>query len=143
MSGTVDPGGVKVDETFKAVWQNKCASCHELRSPSNRSMTPAQWAATVDRMVKVRQAPLSADEQNKVTQYLTGLARAGKVTAQLKIAPDALPGLYEMRVATPKGISTVGLFEVGRLPEILAVSKQARTAASCHPAVCGKRQHGW
>jgi hypothetical protein len=124
VAGTVDPGGVKVDETFKAVWQNKCASCHELRSPSNRSMTPAQWAATVDRMVKVRQAPLSADEQNKVTQYLTGLARAGKVTAQLKIAPDALPGLYEMRVATPKGISTVGLFEVGRLPEILAVSNK-------------------
>lgn len=122
VTGTISPGGVKADETFKPIWQSKCASCHELRSPSNRSMTPAQWAATVDRMVKVRQAPLSADETTKVTQYLTALARAGKITAQIKIAPDTLPGLCEIRVATPKGVSTVGLFEVGRLPELLAVN---------------------
>ena len=128
VSGTVDPGGVKVDDSFKAVWQGKCAGCHELRSPSNRSMTPAQWAATVDRMVRVRQAPLSPDETNKVTQYLTGLARAGKVTAHVHIAPDAQPGLYEMRVVTPGGVSTVGLFEVGRLPEVLAVNNKREQA---------------
>ncbi len=122
VTGTVNPGGVKADETFKPIWQSKCASCHELRSPANRSLTPAQWAATVDRMVKVRQAPLSADETAKVTQYLTALARAGKITAQIKIAPDTLPGLCEIRVATPKGVSTVGLFEVGQLPELLAVN---------------------
>ena len=122
VTGTINPGGVKADDTFKPIFQSKCASCHELRSPANRSMTPAQWAATVDRMVKVRQAPLSADETTKVTQYLTALARAGKITAQIKIAPDTLPGLCEIRVATPKGVSTVGLFEVGRLPELLAVN---------------------
>lgn len=130
VNGTVDPGGVKVDDSFKAVWQGKCASCHELRSPSNRSMTPAQWAATVDRMVKVRQAPLSPDETNKVTQYLTSLARAGKVTAHVHIAPDTQPGLYEMRVVTPLGVSTVGLFEVGRLPEVLAVNNKREQALS-------------
>ena len=128
VTGTVNPGGVKVDEAFKTVWQSKCAGCHELRSPSNRSMTPAQWAATVDRMVKVRQAPISAEEANKVTQYLTGLARAGKVTAQVKIAPDTPPGLYEMRLVTSKGVSTVGLFEVGRLPEVLAVNNKREQA---------------
>lgn len=124
VSGTVDPADVKVDETFKPVFQNKCASCHELRSPGNRSMTSAQWAATVDRMVKVRQAPLSADEAAKVTQYLTGLAKAGKITAKVLIARDTMPGLYEIRVATPRGISTVGLFEVGNLPELMAVNNK-------------------
>ncbi len=124
VSGSVDPADVKVDETNKPIFQNKCASCHELRSPSNRSMTPAQWAATVDRMVKVRQAPLSVDETTKVTQYLTGLARAGKITAKVKIAKETLPGLYELRVATPRGISTAGLFEVGHLPELLAVNNK-------------------
>lgn len=130
VTGIINPGGVKADETFKPIFQSKCASCHELRSPSNRSMTPAQWAATVDRMVKVRQAPLSPDETNKVTQYLTALARAGKITAQIKIAPDTLPGLCELRVATPKGVSTVGLFEVGRLPELLAVNNTMQQPTS-------------
>ena len=69
-------------------------------------------------MVKVRQAPLSADEATKVTQYLQGMARAGRVSAHLNISPDAKPGLYEVRVSNPKGVSTVGLFEVGTLPEI-------------------------
>jgi len=124
VSGSVDPADIKVDETNKVVFQSKCSSCHELRSPANRSMTPAQWASTVDRMVRVRQAPLSADETAKVTQYLTALARAGKITAKVQIAKDTLPGLYEIRVATPKGISTAGLFEVGHLPELMAVNNK-------------------
>lgn len=124
VSGSVNPADVKIDETNKTVFQSKCASCHELRSPANRSMTPAQWAATVDRMVRVRQAPLSADEAAKVTQYLTALARAGKITAKIQIDKETLPGLYEIRVATPKGISTAGLFEVGHLPELMAVNNK-------------------
>src|SRR5690242_12222085 len=50
VTGTVQPGDGKADETNKPVWQAKCQSCHELRSPANRSMTPAQWTATVERM---------------------------------------------------------------------------------------------
>src|SRR5207248_1874030 len=61
LTGIISPGGSKVDETNKPIWQSKCAGCHELRSPANRSMTPGQWAATVERMVKLRSAPLSAD----------------------------------------------------------------------------------
>lgn len=122
LTGTLSPGNAKVDETNKPIWQAKCASCHELRSPANRSLTPGQWAATVERMVKVRSAPLSADEVAKVTQYLVGAARAGRVTAQIAVDPDTLPGLYEIRVATPRGVSSPYWFEVGNLPEVLAAN---------------------
>lgn len=128
VSGTVQPGDAKVDETYKPVWQAKCQSCHELRSPANRSMTPAQWAATVERMVKAHQAPLSADEAAKVTQYLVGAAKAGRVMAQVKIDPKVLPGIYEMRVVTSQGVSTAALFEVGNLPEVFAVNNTREQA---------------
>ena len=71
VTGTLAPGGAKVDETFKPLWQAKCASCHELRSPANRSLTPGQWTATVERMVKLRSAPLS--EALKINRTLTTL----------------------------------------------------------------------
>ncbi len=120
LTGTLTPGGAKADDTNKPVWQAKCGSCHELRSPANRSLTPGQWAATVERMVKARSAPLSADETTKVTQYLVSSARAGRVTAQVTVAPDSVPGVYEIRVATPRGVSSPYWFEVGALPEVLA-----------------------
>ena len=122
LTGTVVPGGTKADETNKPVWQSKCGSCHELRSPANRSLTPGQWASTVERMVKVRAAPLSADEASKVSQYLVGAARAGRVSAQVVVAPDTLPGVYEIRVATPRGISSPSFFEVGNLTEVMAAA---------------------
>ncbi len=122
VSGVATPGSGKADETNKPLWQSKCVSCHDLRSPANRSLSPAAWAATVDRMVKVRQAPISADEQAKITQYLVGAAKAGKLTAQIKIAGNAPPQICEIRLATNRGVSTVGLFEVGRLPEVIAAN---------------------
>lgn len=128
ITGTVQPGDAKVDETNRPLWQSKCASCHELRSPSNRSMTPAQWAATVERMVRVRQAPLSEDEMEKVTQFLVSAARAGRVTAQIKIAPDTLPGMYEVRIATKRGLSTAAWFEVGSLTEVVGASGKREEA---------------
>ncbi len=128
VTGEVDPGGAKGDEKNKAIWQSKCGSCHELRSPANRSMTPAQWAATVERMVKVRNAPLSADEATKVTQYLVSLAKAGKVTAKLSIAPDAPPEVVEVREVSQRGVSTAALFEVGNLPEVTGVNGQMNQA---------------
>ncbi len=122
VTGTVSPGNEKVDETNKPLWQSKCQGCHELRSPSNRSMTPGQWAATVERMVKIRQAPLSADDSVKVSAYLVSAAKAGRVTASLNIAPGTLPGIYEVRLVSAKGVSSPSLFEVGNLPEVMAAN---------------------
>jgi hypothetical protein len=149
VNGTVLPGDAKVDETNKPVWQSRCGSCHELRSPANRSLTSAQWAATVERMVKVRQAPLSADETAKVTQYLQSASRAGKVTAQIKIDPDTLPGIYELRVATPRGVSSPYWFEVGNLPEVLSANGKREQAQPitlpCIANGCfqGNGEHHW
>jgi hypothetical protein len=120
VTGTVEAGNAKIDEKFKPNFQQKCGGCHELRSFGNRSLTAAQWAATVKRMIEVRQAPISAEEGDKITQYLQSGARAGKVTAQVKIDPNILPGLYEMRLVTNNGVSTASLFEVGNLPEFQA-----------------------
>ena len=75
ISGTVGTGGGKADEAGKQVWQSKCGTCHELRSPANRSLTSTQWSATVDRMIKVRQAPIAPAEAAKITAYL--LVRRG------------------------------------------------------------------
>ncbi len=54
-------GGGAVDESAKPVFQQKCQLCHELRSPANRTMTPEQWAATVDRMINQRSAPIEPE----------------------------------------------------------------------------------
>ena len=135
ISGEIQPGGAKVDETHKPLWQGKCGSCHELRSPANRSMTAAQWAATVDRMVRVRNAPVSADEQKNITDYLVQMSRAGKVTAKISLAPDARPGTYELRVVSPRGVSTAGMFEVGTLPEVMAVKNDRQNPLEIKPPV--------
>src|SRR4051812_18881446 len=47
LMGSVGVSTGKTDEAGKQVWQSKCATCHELRSPANRSMTTAQWSATI------------------------------------------------------------------------------------------------
>jgi hypothetical protein len=128
LSGSVGVSGGKADEAGKQVWQSKCGTCHELRSPANRSMTTAQWSATIDRMIKVRQAPINAADAEKITAYLLGQARNGHLTAQIKIADDCMPGVYELRVVTQRGVSTAGLFEVGSLPEVIAVNNTRQTA---------------
>src|SRR4051812_34647369 len=128
LTGSVGVSTGKADEAGKQVWQSKCATCHELRSPANRSMTTAQWSATIDRMIKVRQAPISAADAEKISAYLLGQARNGRLTAQIKISDDCMPGVYELRVTTQKGVSTAGLFEVGNLPEVIAVNNTRQTA---------------
>src|SRR5207248_10461337 len=95
VSARLLPGSSKVDEQNRPLWQAKCQGCHELRSPSNRSLTAGQWAATVDRMVRVRQAPISAEEAGRITQYLQSASRAGRGTAQVRIESKSQAGIYE------------------------------------------------
>ena len=128
VTGTLVPGGSKGDDTFRPVWEAKCGTCHELRSPANRSLTPAQWTSTVDRMVKVRQAPIAPADQAKIVKFLAAAAASGQMAAQLKIDPDTMPGLYEIRLVTARGVSTAGLFEVGTLPEVQGVNGRRETA---------------
>ncbi|MDE0556340.1 MAG: hypothetical protein OXI24_19170, partial [Candidatus Poribacteria bacterium] len=111
-------GGGEVDDTHKPVFEANCGQCHELRSPNNRSMTPAQWQATVQRMVTEKGAEIGTEAQTQIVAYLTSAARANAgLTAELTIAPDAPIGLREVRIVGKHGTSTAWPFEVTQIPD--------------------------
>lgn len=120
ITGTLNAGGGKVDETHKPVFEANCGQCHELRSPSNRSMTGTQWAAVVKRMVENKGAEISEDDQTKITHYLKSAAKAaGGMTAELTIAPDAQIGTREIRIVGKNGASTAWPFEITDVPDTI------------------------
>ncbi|MDE0424224.1 MAG: hypothetical protein OXN25_05085 [Candidatus Poribacteria bacterium] len=113
-------GGGEVDDTHKPVFEANCGQCHELRSPNNRSMTPAQWQATVQRMVTEKGAEIGTEAQTQIVAYLTSAARANAgLTAELTIAPDAPVGLREVRIVGKHGTSTAWPFEVTQIPDVV------------------------
>ena len=113
-------GGGAVNDTYKPVFEANCGQCHELRSPNNRSMTPAQWETTVRRMVTEKGAEIDTEAQAQIIAYLTSAARAsGGLTAELSIASDAPVGMREIRVVGKHGTSTAWPFEISHIPDIL------------------------
>ena len=129
ISGKIIGDTIAVDASAKPLHQAKCANCHELRSPANRSLSPEQWATTVARMVKDHAAPLSPEEAAKVTAYLQALTRAGELSVQITVPKDAVPGQRELRVVTANGVTTAATFTIGALPEIRSEGAKTSTAA--------------
>jgi hypothetical protein len=120
ITAQLHPGGGEVDDTHKPVFEANCGQCHELRSPNNRSMTPTQWQATVQRMVTEKGAEISPEAQTQIVAYLTSAARANAgLTAELSIAPDAPIGLREVRIVGKHGTSTAWPFEVGHIQDVV------------------------
>ena len=120
ITAQLHPGGGEVDDTYKPVFEANCGQCHELRSPNNRSMTPAQWETTVRRMVTEKGAEINAEAQSQIIAYLTSAARAsGGLTAELAIASDAPIGTREIRVVGKHGASTAWPFEVSQTADVL------------------------
>ncbi len=120
ITAQLHPGGGEVDDTHKPVFEANCGQCHELRSPNNRSMTPAQWQATVQRMVTEKGAEISSEAQTQIVAYLTSAARANAgLTAELSIAPDAPIGLREVRIVGKHGTSTAWPFEVNHIRDVV------------------------
>ncbi len=120
ITAQLHPGGGAVDDTYKPVFEANCGQCHELRSPNNRSMTPAQWETTVRRMVTEKGAEINAEAQSQIIAYLTSAARAsGGLTAQLSITSDAPIGMREIRVVGKHGTSTAWPFEVSQTADVL------------------------
>ncbi len=120
ITGELHAGGGEIDNTHQPVFEANCAQCHELRSPNNRSMTPAQWKATVQRMIAEKGAEIRPDDARKIIDYLKSAARAsGGLTAQLSISPDAPIGLREVRIVGKNGTSTAWPFEVSYTDETL------------------------
>ena len=120
ITAQLHPGGGEVDDTYKPVFEANCGQCHELRSPNNRSMTPAQWQATVRRMIAEKNAEITPEAQTQIVAYLTSAARANAgLIAELSIAPDAPIGLREVRVVGKHGTSTAWPFEVSHTVDIV------------------------
>ena len=126
VTGEIVGGNAQVDEKAKPLFQAKCTTCHEARSPANRSLTPQQWAATTDRMITQRGADINKADRDTIVAYLQALARAGQVSARFKIAPNAAPGLREVRLVTLNGATTAFSFEVGTVPEIAAAEPNSK-----------------
>ena len=122
IKGVLNPGGGEVDETHKPVFESNCGQCHELRSPSNRSMTATQWENVVKRMVTEKGADIIEDDQTKIIHYLKSAAKAsGGMTVELDIAPDAQIGVREIRIVGRNGTSTAWPFEVSDVPDIVEI----------------------
>ena len=120
ITAQLHPGGGEVDDTHKPVFEANCGQCHELRSPNNRSMTPAQWQATVQRMITEKGAEITSEVQTQIVAYLTSAARANAgLIAELSIAPDAPIGLREVRIVGKHGTSTAWPFEVNHTPNVI------------------------
>jgi hypothetical protein len=123
-------GAAQVDEGARPLFQSKCTTCHEPRSPANRSMSPEQWASTVDRMIKSRGAEINDADKARIVGYLQALAKAGQVGVRVRVQPDAAPGMRELRVVTGQGASTAYTFEVGTVPEVMAAPGNDKATAA-------------
>lgn len=120
ITAQLHPGDGEVDDTYRPVFEANCGQCHELRSPNNRSMTPAQWQATVQRMITEKGAEITSEAQTQIVAYLTSAARANAgLTAELSIAPDAPIGFREVRIVGKHGTSTAWTFEVSNTPNVI------------------------
>ena len=118
ITGELFAAGGEVDTTYQELCEATCTQCHELRSPGNRSMTPAQWESTVDRMIKEKDAPIDSEERDNIVSYLKSAARASAgLTARLTITPFAPVGVREIRIAGRHGTSTAWPFEVSQQVE--------------------------
>ena len=120
ITGELFDSSGEVDTTHQALFENACTQCHELRSPSNRSMAAAQWEATVDVMINERDAPISAEDRDKIVSYLkSAVAASGGLTLRLSIPPDTPPGIRELRVVGKFGASTAWPFEISEKAEAI------------------------
>ena len=132
ITAQLHPVGGEVDDTHKPIFEANCGQCHELRSPNNRSMTPAQWQATVHRMITEKGAEITPEARTQIVAYLTSAARANAgLIAELSIAPDAPVGLREVRIVGKHGTSTAWPFEVSYIPDVVETeSNNAPEAAT-------------
>ncbi|MGV3720697.1 MAG: hypothetical protein ACO1SX_07280 [Actinomycetota bacterium] len=120
LTAKLNDSGIKPNPDDQKVFTSKCGQCHELRGPSNISRTADQWVATVDRMIKDRNAPIEAKDRDIIVRYVQAAARASAgLTARVTVAANTPPGRREIRVVAANGTSTAYSFEVTADPETL------------------------
>ena len=120
VTAKLQKGGVAPNQSARGIVNARCSTCHEVRSPDNRVLSPDAWEQTVDRMIKLRGADIPKTDRDQIVNFLQASARAGVVTAKFEIAKNAPAGTREVRLVTDFGISAGFRFEVGTLPETTA-----------------------
>ncbi len=59
----------KVDA--KALFEKKCIQCHNLDTARTKRKTAAEWKSVVMRMKNVNRCPITDEEAEVITEYLT------------------------------------------------------------------------
>lgn len=95
----------------------------------------AQLRERLEELQKKERDPAVLKEMAEIREKIAGSLRrnanpalAETVTLRVTAAPDAEPGVRELRLATPLGLSNPVLFHVGRLPEYSEAVGDAGTA---------------
>ena len=73
------------DGKAKTLIQNTCSECHGLDMVVSSTMSPEEWATTLDQMIK-RGATLSKPEREIVLEYLTVYFSADKLNGNTATA---------------------------------------------------------
>ncbi|GAB4236027.1 MAG: hypothetical protein OHK0028_12850 [Deltaproteobacteria bacterium] len=66
IAGQGDPKG-------KALFEEKCSTCHTLSRPMGRNKDRGGWSKTVDRMQKVNGCPITDAEAEEIVNYLVAV----------------------------------------------------------------------
>jgi hypothetical protein len=105
------------------LFQNKCNGCHALPNPVVLRYTREEWQKIVERMVKKNGAPITLGDMSEgsfIAQYLgKATQQATGLRARFVIAPEAPPGLREVRMIGKDWSSQAGVFEITTDREVL------------------------
>ena len=92
VTAKLQKGGVAPNQSARGIVNARCSTCHEVRSPDNRVLSPDAWEQTVDRMIKLRGADIPKNDRDQIVNFLQASARAGVVTAKFEIAKNTIKG---------------------------------------------------
>jgi cytochrome c2 len=63
-------GALASGTSAKILFEQKCSICHSIERPKSKVRTRKEWETTVARMRNDHDAPITADEAQKIIEYL-------------------------------------------------------------------------
>lgn len=92
------------DTEGETLFEARCTQCHELRSPSNRTLNAEEWQATIMRMVAKDNANISVEEAERIIAFMQTEARrlAAIMAKQIHSAQEiSVSGGVSGRISEP------------------------------------------
>jgi hypothetical protein len=113
------------------LFQNRCNGCHDLPNPVRLRYSHDEWAKVVETMIRKHGAPVTTGFEGSEAQYIVAyLGKAAQsataLRARFTLAPDAPPGVREVRMIGKDWVSQVARFEVTRSRELLESGTNSR-----------------